>query len=215
MSFAFALPFLIAYAVVGLICGLIGASIARESGRDGAIWFVLCFATSLVGIIALAAGGRVPNGAASAAAAAAKRWRILVELDPELADAAAAVRAHGARYEEMLADYYLTVDDRGYLANARDRVLQIAAADEQRTRDVEQSLSQAERDFQRRIVSSELVGGVMIYRLNDGRVAADLADIDGKRLEYGSMDEMLRRLRLARTHGVTLPRYTPETSGRS
>ena len=51
------------------------------------------------------------------------RWHALVDVDPDIAAAAAKARAAGADYERQLAEKYLTLNDKQYLAAALEKVL--------------------------------------------------------------------------------------------
>lgn len=92
------------------------------------------------------AGGAAPPPYAPSPYAPAKngsgldlrRWNTLVELDPEIAAAAEQVRAAGPGYEMQLAEKYLAVNDKQYLAAAVTKVLEQARLNEERRQHDEQ-----------------------------------------------------------------------------
>jgi hypothetical protein len=52
-----------------------------------------------------------------------QRWKKLVELDPDIAAAAAIAREKGIGCEMMLAEKYLTLNDKSYLQSALEKAL--------------------------------------------------------------------------------------------
>jgi hypothetical protein len=63
-----------------------------------------------------------------------QKWSVLKEIDPEIAAAASQVAIHGKRYEEDLAERYMTLGDKTYLNSIVEHVLQ-----RQREEDVRQA----------------------------------------------------------------------------
>lgn len=57
------------------------------------------------------------------------KWASLVELDTEIGEAAARARALGPGYEQLLAEKYLPLNDKLYLAAALNKVTEQATAD--------------------------------------------------------------------------------------
>lgn len=57
------------------------------------------------------------------------RWRVLTEVDKEIAAASAEVRTLGEEYERLLAEKYTTLNDKNYLSSLLDVVKATAAAD--------------------------------------------------------------------------------------
>ena len=95
---------------------------AGSRGRSSVAWFFICFLTGLIGIILLAVSGPVrPSGqiytqhAIAQAGFDRRRWETLKDVDPEIAAAASEVRQYGSVYEDMLADKYLSLNDKSYL----------------------------------------------------------------------------------------------------
>jgi hypothetical protein len=127
--------------VVGIVCAFIGAEMAKNRGRDAAVWAVICFLFPIVGILALAiAGGdgrhpvqsvtnsqskygnqldatAVSNAlpAASPLSSASQAWKTLKEFDIEIRQAAEALSPFGVDAEERLAKAYLAVSDKALL----------------------------------------------------------------------------------------------------
>ncbi len=98
---------------------------AGAKGKDQVAWFFICALTGIIGIIILAF--QPPDTASSPMQRAVlrsgerearKRWAALVELDPDIAAAAEKARSYGPACEELLADKYLTLNDKAYLAAA-------------------------------------------------------------------------------------------------
>ncbi|MGR9168615.1 hypothetical protein [Rhizobium sp. KDH_Rht_773_N] len=125
---------LIIWLVVALVCAFIGAGMARTRNRNTAVWGILCFLFGLVGIILLALVGQGSPGAAAPQVVHQKgpdmaRWKTLTELDPDIASAATSARAAGLQYEQALAEKYLILNDKQYLASALAKVLEQAEQD--------------------------------------------------------------------------------------
>lgn len=119
---------LIFLAVLG--CALIGAGMASGRNRRPAVWFFICFLSGIFGVIALAFMGDAPAEASPASSAVAldlRRWHALVDVDPEIAAAAAEVRQHGTYYENVLAEKYLVLNEKVYLPTLVAKVKEMAA----------------------------------------------------------------------------------------
>lgn len=130
------MPILIVYIVVGVIFAVIGAKMARSRQRDPAIWAVICFLFPLIGVLALALAGSASGASVGGDMSAdlGKKWSVLVELDPEIRAAAERVRAKGMRYEALLAQKYMAINDKAYLKAAEDAVHKQAEEDEVNSR---------------------------------------------------------------------------------
>lgn len=126
--------------IILLVCGFIGSGMAKSRGKDPTAWFFICFLTGIIGIIILAVSGSpavatenashsyaaTPARAALSQGAGAidlKRWRTLVELDPDIAAAAKIARDKSDICERLLAEKYLVLNDKTYLQAALDRAL--------------------------------------------------------------------------------------------
>ncbi|RAX37854.1 hypothetical protein [Rhizobium tropici] len=112
------------------VFGGIGAAMAGSRGRSGVAWFFICAFTGLFGIIILALIGSssVPATAQLAAPSSQgpdlkKRWSTLVDLDPDIAAASAKARSYGQECEDILADKYLTLNDKAYLSAALEKAI--------------------------------------------------------------------------------------------
>lgn len=119
-----------------LICGWGGAYVAKARGKPPAIWAVICALSPLAGVLLLAASSRSPAKRPQLSFAKAgmfttgsfsqadlNRWKALVELDPDIAAAAAIAREKGIGCEMMLAEKYLTLNDKSYLQPALEEAL--------------------------------------------------------------------------------------------
>ncbi len=126
--------FVVIWIVFGIVFAVIGSNMARARGRDPAIWAVICFVSCLIGVIILAMSGPASSptlAQPSQNLESLKKWEVLVELDPEIRAAAATARALGPRYEQILAQKYLALSDKTYLAAALEAVSKQADADSQ------------------------------------------------------------------------------------
>lgn len=93
---------------------------ASSRNRDPVAWGVICFLTGIIGIIVLALLGTNNDPRVNATSEAEKsrdalRWRTLVEVDPEIAAAAAEARKISPLAEQALAEKYLAINDKTYL----------------------------------------------------------------------------------------------------
>lgn len=135
--------------IVGSICGFLGGSIASSKGRSFAGWFAICFLTGLIGllIVALISTENKPAAAplltenTNSGNTDIKRWTTLVELDPEIAEAAATARQHGGKTEAFLAEKYLTLNDKQYLNAALQKAIEANTAWNEKNQSEETSLS--------------------------------------------------------------------------
>src|SRR5690554_5370659 len=100
------MEFVIGYIIVGVIFGLIGGNWAKTKGLDAVTWGILCglFPIALVGLAMIS-----PDGSGATGGKTPERWRILTEVDTEVAAAAAEARAFGPQYENRLAEKYFTL----------------------------------------------------------------------------------------------------------
>lgn len=118
------------------ICGWGGAYVAKARGKKPALWAIICALSPLAGVLLLAASSRpsakrpqlsVPEAGMSTTGsfsqAELKRWKTLVELDPDIAAAAAIARKKGIGCEMILAEKYLTLNDKSYLQPALEEAL--------------------------------------------------------------------------------------------
>lgn len=132
--------------VIPLIFGVLGAAIAASKNRNPIGWGLLCFLLPLLGLIILVfqktqtsteekiavalAGADMAQigsgGRSSANVVESPKWKALVELDPEIADAADKARRYGVYYEALLAQKYLPLNDKQYLQGALEKVLEEA-----------------------------------------------------------------------------------------
>jgi hypothetical protein len=144
--------------VVMLGFGVVGYLVAKSKGRQPMLWAVICALFPLIGLIILAflrpeltttsespSYDLIAYPAASTQTATpiaalpkregkeraydGKKWAALVEIDQDIAEAAAKVRAVGDRYVDQLAETYLTLNDKSYLSSVVDKVLERARDD--------------------------------------------------------------------------------------
>lgn len=121
---------IVIYFIVGIIFGVMGAGMARRRNRDAAIWGIVCFLFPLIGIFVLAIAGQAAVSTQAIRASDGvnmRQWQALVELDPEIADAAMKARAAGPHVERMLAEKYLALNDKQYLGAALTKALEQGA----------------------------------------------------------------------------------------
>lgn len=119
---------IIIFLAVALICAVAGAVMAGHRGRSPIGWFIICFFIGLFGILLLAILGPA-NRASDAQVAIAhqatldrRRWETLLEVDPDVAAAAAEARRYGHGFEEALAERYLALGDKSYLAAILEKI---------------------------------------------------------------------------------------------
>mgnify|MGYP001766682543 CR=1 FL=1 len=168
----------------GLILGLIGGAIASAKGRSFFGWFLICFLTGGLGILILIfmssadarhdelvkAVNSIASPTGGIASADLAKWRSLVELDPDIAAAAARVRVFGEQFERMLAEKYIPLNDKTYLQSAVDKVLSIA----EKYKDV----PKFDPPNMKNISEVFDIDGFPLYRMKDGKFA--LGCLDGK-----------------------------------
>ena len=75
------------------VFGMIGAAMARSRNRNAIAWGIACFITGIFGIITLLLVGTDPSLAARIPTPDMKRWNTLLEVDADIAAAAAKVGA--------------------------------------------------------------------------------------------------------------------------
>lgn len=192
---------------VALASGFIGAFWALSKNKSPILWGLLCFFFPLIGIIFLAmseaedspeekiakaltnagvAGGAV--GSASQSTVDMTKWNTLVELDSEISAAASAVRQYGPRYERMLAEKYLALNDKHYLSAAVGKVVEIAEAE----RDTIGAREREEAEFMASVVDTGEVRGFKSYTMRDGKIAVECKD--GVRRTFDSRQEAISYL---------------------
>lgn len=75
------------------VFGLIGVVMARSRTRNAMAWGIACFVTGIFGIITLLLVGTDPSLAARISASDVKCWNTLLQVDADIAAAAAKVGA--------------------------------------------------------------------------------------------------------------------------
>lgn len=115
---------LVLYVVFAIAFAVIGARMARSRNRDPAIWALICCLFPLLGVIVLAVAGSASQSASVAVANDQnwQKWSVLRDLDPDIRAAAERMRAKGPPYERLLAEKYMTLGDKNYLAPAEEAV---------------------------------------------------------------------------------------------
>lgn len=143
--------------IVWVVCAFVCAFMASSRNRSPGLWFVLGLFFGLIAVLILAVIGpdehavthqAVPSSPLASASTSfipateeprsvapaslpqrydRRRWQILVEVDPEIADAAAIVREFGNSYEDELAEKFLALNDKTYLNAIVDRLRADAA----------------------------------------------------------------------------------------
>jgi hypothetical protein len=123
--------FFFLYLALALVLAWVGSKMATARGRDPVIWAIMCFLFGLLGILVLAIVGEASGLKANPRLPMdqKRKWLALVDLDPEIRDVAARARAHGEKYELMLAERYLALGDKSYLKAAEDFVAKQIEAD--------------------------------------------------------------------------------------
>jgi hypothetical protein len=122
---------------------------ARARNRDSAIWAIICFLFPLLGIVVLALSGQSEGSVRDLSGSvlnneAKNKWKTLQEVDPDIRDAADRVRQLGVKYEMLLAQKYMSLNEKTYLAAAEAAVLKQADIDSQNT-ELNQRLNSSER----------------------------------------------------------------------
>ena len=125
------MPFFVIYLAIAALLAWLGAKMASTRGRDPVVWAILCFLFGLLGILILALMGDASGTKTNARLSTEqkRKWTALVDLDPEIRAVAARARAHGEKYEVMLAERYLALGDKSYLQAAEDFVAKQIDAD--------------------------------------------------------------------------------------
>ncbi|MEH2700255.1 hypothetical protein GFL93_09225 [Rhizobium leguminosarum bv. viciae] len=125
------------FVIIGIICGFIGAMMAKGKNKEPVLWFFICAFTGLIGIIILAMskaeqtgpvvaitqGGQTSSRVVAMKPEDWKKWQALVDLDPEIAAAAATARARAPECEVILAEKYMTLNDKNYLSAALNKAI--------------------------------------------------------------------------------------------
>ncbi|MCT2581123.1 MAG: hypothetical protein E5X23_08465 [Mesorhizobium sp.] len=128
--------FLIAVVIMGVFA-MIGYNMAAARNKDPMTWAILCGLTGLIGVLILAATGeakaeipddplRVRDDSASRVARPVEsaapahtydkaKWEVLKEVDNDISRSSAMALQLGAKYEQILAEKYLTLGDKSYL----------------------------------------------------------------------------------------------------
>ncbi|WP_150128961.1 hypothetical protein [Rhizobium phaseoli] len=125
------------FIVVGLVFGLVGSAMAKSKNKEPVLWFFICAFTGLIGIIILAVlkaeqtgpvvaitqDGQTTNRVISMKPEDWRKWQALVDLDPEIAAAASTARDRSPECEVILAEKYMTLNDKNYLSAALSKAL--------------------------------------------------------------------------------------------
>ncbi|BCH63299.1 hypothetical protein RvVAT039_05150 [Agrobacterium vitis] len=119
----------------------LGAAMAKERGRDPALWGVICGLTSLLGVIALLASGNqkttvgisknaiVPNAAPSLITDQkpvkkydTAKWNVLVEVDSDIQQAVDVLQPFGTEYVDEFAEKYMQLSDKNYISALVEKI---------------------------------------------------------------------------------------------
>ncbi|NEI65011.1 hypothetical protein [Rhizobium leguminosarum] len=122
------------FVIIGIVFGFIGAMMAKSKNKEPVLWFIICAFTGLIGIIILAVSKAdekavviaLPQDGSRAVAMKPdqwKKWLALVELDQDIAAAAATARERGPECEVILAEKYMTLNDKNYLSAATAKAI--------------------------------------------------------------------------------------------
>jgi hypothetical protein len=123
--------------MIALVFALIGGMMATNRNRNPYGWAILCFFTSIFGLILLAivgksdskADGLIPYeglGTAFSANYDRKKWEVLKEVDPDIRRAAHQAAEVGPHCENELAEKYLSVNSKEYLTKILDNAIENA-----------------------------------------------------------------------------------------
>lgn len=173
------MEFVIVFLLADLVLGLVGGVVAAVKKRSFFLWFLICFftqGTALFVLIFLSSTDArhaelmksLNDLAAASGGVDLAKWASLVELDPEIAAAAAKVRAHGEKYERMLAEKYLPLNDRAYLQAAVDKVIATVERD--------RAIPTFPTPNLRNVAEASELGGFPLYRMKDGTYALGCRD---------------------------------------
>lgn len=102
---------LVIYLIVGLISGLIGASVAGAKGKNSAAWGVICFFLPIALLFLFMSKDEAP----AATVAGLADWDTLVKYDPDLRSAYEQVAPLGPDAIRMLHDIYSKVQNKAAL----------------------------------------------------------------------------------------------------
>lgn len=133
---------------VFLISGLIGGFIAQAKRKNVFLWFVLCGLFPLIGIVVLLMKkgeelytqntDNVENRRYIETVPVVKiekevkptfdhlKWNILKDVDPEISAAVQTISGFGKKYEDELAEKYLSLNDKAYLITIVEGIRQKA-----------------------------------------------------------------------------------------
>ena len=102
--------------LVAVVAGLIGMGIADSKGLNKGLWFVVCalFPIAIL-FVAFAKSEKPSVAAAEAKGYDVSKWKTLVEVDSEIANASKQILEYGQQAEDELAEKYLNLMDKNYL----------------------------------------------------------------------------------------------------
>lgn len=101
--------------LISLVSAVIGAMMAGNRNRNPLTWAIICFLIPLIGIVILAAIETTEGPGLKADDR--KRWETLIEVDKDIAAAAAKARAVDPECERVLAEKYLVLNEKKYLSS--------------------------------------------------------------------------------------------------
>jgi hypothetical protein len=109
----------------------------------------------------------VRNSPASQPAPAydARKWQVLKEVDTDIGAAAARVAAFGQAFEDELAEKYLILNDKSYLPQIKQQLIEKGQADQQRRAEITATSSAADAESSRR----EMDAYNVLIQANDQR----------------------------------------------
>lgn len=117
---------LIPYIVLGTILSIVIGNVANSKGKDFWGYFLLSlFFSPLIGILILIASAS--NGGSKTTIdkpGLPEKWSILKDIDPEIRSASERARNLSYQHELVLAEKYLTLDDKKYLEDLLKSVME-------------------------------------------------------------------------------------------
>ena len=118
---------LVLWFVIAVAFGFMGASVARNKGKEPAAWGLICFLIPISIVVLLASNGSSRSGTASSADVDIK-WDALLRYDPEIRSAANQLAAYGPDALAAFQRIFSTVENKAAIPEIVSDIITAAKA---------------------------------------------------------------------------------------
>jgi hypothetical protein len=215
--------------VLGVIFGLICGAMAASKNKNVFLWFVAGLFFGFIPLIILAMSSpeksqeekiaealTTSNTTTTSSIYDVKRWKALVEFDPEIAAAANSVLPFGQKYVDQLAEKFLALNDKQYLSSIAGKIIILAQQDAAEA-DAASFLTLADEKIM--FLGTTPIGPVAV--LKDGQAlleqrgqiskfpdAASLRKATNDQSQWMPVEDRTAKLQLAKLFALHVPKMT-------